>query len=486
MKSLPTAFMLVFSLTICRAQSKEAVLPKLDLTGVLTVHIKSVSQAGTLPVKLVTYHSFPGYDTNSGLDSITLDRNEIYLDSPSRTVGQSFLTIADSTYQIVGAPGDTVHLVILAKHGENPNQPLIAFEGKNKAIQQYYQAKTRLLDDPLQACMNEGMRAANLVPFQKMMDETYQKQYQLWMDYQKKHTLPDWFKTYQTTALNYSDAWLRVYMVWYQTDYQKKKQVIPASYYAFKSRIKVKNLTALYQYDYLRFLREQLFWQMRESKQALSSQALLDYAKKELGQNAGSFFEIWELSGSVDNQNWVETKFKKQFPAQFQYLVDYIKQRASSNVKRLQSGDKAPSFALVDAKDSLITLSQYRGQVVYLSFWFTTCGGCIKEMPYENKLVEQFKGKPVKIVSICIGTPGAADNQQLPKWKAASKRFGLKTIDLYANRAWTKTLSEKYIVSTYPHYVLIGTDGTIIENFADRPSQGIAAKIEKALTAGGN
>jgi hypothetical protein len=107
-------------------------------------------------------------------------------------------------------------------------------------------------------------------------------------------------------------------------------------------------------------------------------------------------------------------------------------------------------------------------------------------MPYENKLVEQFKGKPVKIVSICIGTPGAADNQQLPKWKAASKRFGLKTIDLYANRAWTKTLSENYIVSTYPHYVLIGADGNIIENFADRPSQGITAKIEQALAAGSN
>jgi peroxiredoxin len=485
MKSLQTAFMLVFSLTICMAQSKEALLPKLDLVGVLTVHIKSVPQAETLPVELATYHSFPGYDVDSVKDSLRVDRNEIYLNSPFRTVGQSFLTIADSTYHIVGAPGDTIHLFILAKRGENPNQPFIAFEGKNKGIQQYYQAKTRLLNDPLQACMNEGMRAANLVPFKKMMDDTYQKQYQFWMDYQKNYTLPNWFRAYETNALNYSDAWLRVYMVWYQTDYQKKKQVIPASYYEFKSRIKVKNLAALYQYDYLRFLREQLFWQIRQSEPKPSSQGLLDYAKKELGQNAGYFFEIWELSGSVDNPNRIETNFKKQFPAQFQYLVDYIKQRARSNVKLLQAGDKAPNFALVDANDSLIALSQYKGQVVYLSFWFTTCGACIKEMPYENKLVEQFEGKPVKIVSICIGTPGAADDQQLPKWKSASKRFGLKTIDLYANRAWTKTLSEKYIVSTYPHYVLIGADGNIIENFAERPSQGIAAKIEKAMAAVG-
>jgi len=481
MKLLQTAFMLVFSLTICMAQSKEALLPKLDLTGVLTVHIKSVPQAEILLVKLDTYHSFPQNDVNSVRDSISVDRSEIYLNSSSRTVGQSFLTIADSTYQIVGAPGDTIHLSILTKRGDIRKQPLVSFEGKNKEIQQYYQAKTRLLDDPMQACMNEGMSAVNLMSFKTMIDVAYQKQDQFWMDYQKKHTLPDWFRTYETNTLSYSDAWLRVYMVWYQTEYQKKKQVIPDSYYAFKSRIKVKNEAAMYQYDYLRFLREQLYWHMRQSKQALSSQSLMNYAKKELGENAGSFFEIWELSGSVNNPNWIETDFKKQFPAQYQYLVDYIKQRASSNKKLLQSGDKAPNFALVNANDSLITLSQYKGQVVYLSFWFTTCGGCIKEMPYENKLVEQFKDKPVKIVSICIGTPGAADEQQLPKWKAASKRFGLKTIDLYANRTWTKTLSEKYIVSTYPHYVLIGADGNIIENFADRPSQGIAAKIEKAI-----
>ena len=84
MKSLQTAFMLVFSLTICMAQSKEALLPKLDLTGVLTVHIKSVPQAQTLPVKLDTYHSFPQNDVSSVRDSITVNRSEIYVNSPLR------------------------------------------------------------------------------------------------------------------------------------------------------------------------------------------------------------------------------------------------------------------------------------------------------------------------------------------------------------------------------------------------------------------
>jgi peroxiredoxin len=282
-------------------------------------------------------------------------------------------------------------------------------------------------------------------------------------------------------VLTYTDAWLRVYMVWYQIHYQQKKQLIPTSYYTFKNRVKVKQQAALFQYEYLRFVRQELYSQRRQAKGVPPFNDIGQYARRELGENMGSFIEIWEKSLAADNPNWIESKLTGPFHPRYQYLIDYLRHRAKENHKQLKFGDKAPNFALVDSNDSLVTLVQFKGQVVYISFWFTTCGACKKEMPYENKLVEQFKGKPVKIISICTGTPGAADEQQVSKWKAASSRFGLQTIDLFANRSWKQTLSETYSVSAYPHYVLIGPDGTIIENFADRPSQGIAAKIEKAI-----
>lgn len=485
MKTLLRTIILIANLTACSLQNDDKLPGKLKLDGILTIHIKSVPQSENTIVKLGTYHSFPQSDVSVVQDTITFDNTEIYLKGPCRTLGRSYLHIADSLYEVVGAPGDTINVSILADRSNAYQPPLLSFEGRNNGIQQYYQAKKRHMNDPVQVCMNEGIQAATLKPFMEMMDTTYQKQYQFWIDYQKNHTLPDWFRTYETNILNYSDAHLRVYMVWYQIDYQKKKQSIPETYYAFKSRIKVKNEAIMYQYEYLQFLREQLFWQMRQSNKQFGLNNMVNYAKQELGENLGSFFEIWEMSGAVDNPNWVETKFSKQFPANHQYLVDYVQHRAKGNIKLLKSGDKAPNFALVDLNDSLVTLNKFKGQVVLLSFWFTTCGPCIKEIPYENKLVEQFKDKPVKIISICTGTPGAADDQQISKWRATSKRFGLKTIDLFSNRAWTKTLAQNYKVSVYPHYVLIGSDGKIIENFTDRPSQGIASKIEKALAENG-
>ncbi len=482
MRLLTPVFLVITTLSAGSQQVSHKAAENLDLDGVMTIHIKSVPQSENVLVKLGTYHSFPKDDVSMLQDTLTPDKREIYLQGPCRNLGVSFLHIADSTYRVVGAPGDTIS-VLIANRNDGAGRPLLSFVGKNKEIQQYYQSKAGALKDPVQECMNVGVSAANLGRFQQEMDKSYAAQFEFWKSFQEAHRLPDWFITYETNALNYTDAWLRVYMVWYQTIYQKKQQVIPESYYSFKSRIKVRNEAIMYQYDYLRFLREQLFWQMRQSGKKLGLKNLYDYAKQELGENLGSFFEIWELSGSVDNPNWVETKFEKDFPANHQYLVDYIKDRAKSNIKLLKSGDKAPNFALVDLNDSLVTLNQYKGQVVYLSFWFTTCGPCIKEIPYENKLVEQFKDQPVKIISICTGTPGVADDQQITKWRATSKRFGLKTIDLFSNRAWTNTLAKNYMVSVYPHYVLIGADGNVIENFTDRPSQGVASKIEKALAA---
>src|SRR5690606_37829112 len=121
---------------------------------------------------------------------------------------------------------DTISVSILADRSEAARRFLLSFEGKNRALQQYYLSKARALDDPVQACMNVGMSAVNLGPFQQKMDESFAAQRKFWIAFQKDHKLPDWFIAYETIALNYTDAWLRLYMVWFQTTYQKKKQVI--------------------------------------------------------------------------------------------------------------------------------------------------------------------------------------------------------------------------------------------------------------------
>lgn len=58
------------------------------------------------------------------------------------------------------------------------------------------------------------------------------------------------------------------------------------------------------------------------------------------------------------------------------------------------SGRKAaPTFHLVSDKGKTVQISDFRGRVVLLNFWATTCGGCVLEIPtfievqhsYENR-----------------------------------------------------------------------------------------------------
>jgi peroxiredoxin len=140
----------------------------------------------------------------------------------------------------------------------------------------------------------------------------------------------------------------------------------------------------------------------------------------------------------------------------------------------LKPGETAPNFALEDHLDSLAYLKDFRGQVIYLSFWFTGCAPCRQEMPHENELVKYFAGKPVKIVNICVRSSRA-------DWAKVSKLYQLQTVNLYANKAWENTLISKYNVKAFPHYVLIDQEGKVVRNNCSRPSDSAKAEISALL-----
>jgi thiol-disulfide isomerase/thioredoxin len=63
---------------------------------------------------------------------------------------------------------------------------------------------------------------------------------------------------------------------------------------------------------------------------------------------------------------------------------------------------EAPYFYLKNEQNESVSLKNVAGNIVYITFWFTGCKPCIKEIPDENHLVEVFKNEKVKIVSICL------------------------------------------------------------------------------------
>ena len=66
------------------------------------------------------------------------------------------------------------------------------------------------------------------------------------------------------------------------------------------------------------------------------------------------------------------------------------------------AADAAPNFTLRDINNEEVTLSDYKGKVVVISFWATWCGPCKEEMPYLQTLLDEKRDKGVEVFSISI------------------------------------------------------------------------------------
>jgi thiol-disulfide isomerase/thioredoxin len=57
---------------------------------------------------------------------------------------------------------------------------------------------------------------------------------------------------------------------------------------------------------------------------------------------------------------------------------------------------------LKDLNGNLVSLSDFRGRIVFLNFWTTWCPTCRIEMPSMEKLHQKFKGKDFAVVTVNI------------------------------------------------------------------------------------
>ncbi len=110
----------------------------------------------------------------------------------------------------------------------------------------------------------------------------------------------------------------------------------------------------------------------------------------------------------------------------------------------------ALDFNLTDLDGKMVTLSELKGKVVVLNFWFTMCKPCIQEMPDLNKLTEKYRDdKDVIFLGI---TFNKADDV---------KKFLTKHEFKYRQIPDASELLKEYNMSIFPHNVVVDKNGII-------------------------
>jgi thiol-disulfide isomerase/thioredoxin len=117
---------------------------------------------------------------------------------------------------------------------------------------------------------------------------------------------------------------------------------------------------------------------------------------------------------------------------------------------RAAAAKPATPFSLDSFIDSKkISLSDFKGKVVLLDFWFPNCGPCRGSFPLMERLYAKHKAEGL----VYLGVNGLEeqDPQVMPLWKS----LGLSFTPLKANQKWS---DEVYGVQAYPTTFFIGGD----------------------------
>jgi peroxiredoxin len=100
------------------------------------------------------------------------------------------------------------------------------------------------------------------------------------------------------------------------------------------------------------------------------------------------FFTILVLSGSCTAK------------AQSSSSAGISKAFNEAGLKLLKEGIAPRDFTLPALTGESVSLSNYKGQVVFLNFWATWCGPCRNEMPSMESLYNRYKDKGLRMLAV--------------------------------------------------------------------------------------
>jgi len=170
----------------------------------------------------------------------------------------------------------------------------------------------------------------------------------------------------------------------------------------------------------------------------------------------------------------ISLEYSKKYEEAYELFIKHCKsdrfvKSATEKYKIYQStkkGNPSPKFINYENFDGGTTsLDDFKGRYVYTDVWATWCGPCIKEIPALKEIEKKYKGKNIQFVSISID-----EEKNKEAWKKMINDKQLKGIQLFADKDWNSKFLKDYNISAIPRFILIDTEGNIIDANAPRPS----------------
>ena len=186
---------------------------------------------------------------------------------------------------------------------------------------------------------------------------------------------------------------------------------------------------------------------------------------------AGEIIEDFQ-QGRFDQgeQRLAEFLQDNPYPAYTEAVEEVVRETA-----QLKPGQPAPDFTLDDLQGQSVSLSDFKGQAVFLDFWASWCGPCIGAIPYLEELKQRVRDQKVAFLNISLDS---AD-----EWHQAVDEHGLTGVHVHAPGGRRATVTQLYQVRGIPSYFLVGPDGRMDGRMDDVDDvEEVVARIEEVLS----
>lgn len=389
------------------------------------------------------------------------------------------LTHGNSSIEIYLEDGDDLTIEF---HGWDLEATAL-FSGKG-GINNYYLNKSskrfkRLSDEHITYQMS------NLKPdaFKAYMDKMRQKRLAFLQKFQDELTFSEGFKAYAEADIHY---WWAYHLMQYRWEHPFYNDLaapmdLPETYFGFLNEIVVNNDYAVTNLKYIYFLEQYL--EYRNSKEVRYNKYGAPIREEYRG--AKRFLEGKAMYYVLANEIYIKCKNKDTYSigndvAMLMENCPYDNYKSLvkaeySKANGLSKGELAPNFNLVDVNNEKISLSDFKGKVVYLDFWATWCTPCTYELLNSKGLKSQFKDKDVIFLYISLDT-------NMDNWRSFLRKHNPEGVHVYAQGVYDAPVAENYSVRGLPSFFLIDKDGRLARVPAKRSSEkGVYEEIESVL-----
>lgn len=135
--------------------------------------------------------------------------------------------------------------------------------------------------------------------------------------------------------------------------------------------------------------------------------------------------------------------------------IDGKKDELVSNYEEITIGSKAPNFTLPGLDGNQISLSDFEGKTVLLTFWASWCPTCRAENKLLKEIYPDYKNEEFEILAVSL-------DRSKTNWEKAVEKDGISWPQISDLKGVDSRVATKYGVYSTPTTFLIDSSGVII------------------------